>query len=143
MFTHLFLVITAYSVWKDLVRQSLIWDLARQSLICWVIKTDKKKEITILTGQTHQTIKGVSITSVETFCRLARLRYAGHVARMAPTRIIWWSKCWSKKIGQTSQKFQRGLKKWSQTFWTLDRLSIRQKPPNFYWKQTWMVEEEK
>ena len=33
------------------------------------------------------TNKGVSITAVETFCRLARLRYAGHVARMTDARI--------------------------------------------------------
>ena len=31
--------------------------------------------------------KGVSVTAAETLCRLARLRYAGHVAQMAPTRI--------------------------------------------------------
>ena len=33
------------------------------------------------------TNKGVSITAVETFCRLARLRYAGHVARMTDAGI--------------------------------------------------------
>ena len=29
---------------------------------------------------------------------------------------IWWSKYWGKKTGPTSQKFQRKIKKWSQSF---------------------------
>ena len=35
----------------------------------------------------HTLSKGVSVTAGETFCRRARLRYAGHVAPMALTRI--------------------------------------------------------
>ena len=30
----------------------------------------------------NESNKGVSITAVETYCRLSRLRYTGHVARM-------------------------------------------------------------
>ena len=33
----------------------------------------------------NESNKGVSITAVETYCRLARLRYTGHVARMGET----------------------------------------------------------
>ena len=43
--------------------------------------------MTILTGKTHQTKKSQSQHAGESFYRLARLRYAGHVACMAPTRI--------------------------------------------------------
>ena len=35
----------------------------------------------------NTTNKGASITAVETYCRLARLRYAGHVERMPDYRI--------------------------------------------------------
>ena len=35
----------------------------------------------------NESNKGVSITAVETYCRLSRLRYTGHVARMGENRI--------------------------------------------------------
>jgi len=59
--------------------------------------------------------KGVSITSVETFCRLARLRYAGHVARMAPSRIpkmmlFGEVNVGQRKSGRPLKSFREGLK---------------------------------
>ena len=68
-----------------------------------------------LTGQTHLT-KGILVTSIEDFCRLARLRYAGHVVYMAPARIpkimqFGEVNIGQKKTEQTSQKFQRRIKK--------------------------------
>lgn len=30
----------------------------------------------------NDTNRGISITAIETYCRLARLRYAGHIARI-------------------------------------------------------------
>jgi len=35
----------------------------------------------------NDTNRGISITAIETYCRLARLRYAGHIARMSKSRI--------------------------------------------------------
>ena len=35
----------------------------------------------------NDTNRGASIMGIETYCRLARLRYAGHIARMSKTRI--------------------------------------------------------
>ena len=59
--------------------------------------------------------KGVSVTSVETFCRLARLRYAGHVARMNPTRITNMLLFYEVNISQRKssrplKSFREGLK---------------------------------
>ena len=35
----------------------------------------------------NDTNRGISLTAIETYCRLARLRYAGHIARMSKSRI--------------------------------------------------------
>ena len=61
------------------------------------------------------TNKGVSITAVETFCRLARLRYAGHVARMTDARIpkimlYGEVNAGQRKPGRPKKSFREGLK---------------------------------
>ena len=61
------------------------------------------------------TNKGVSITAVETFCRLARLRYAGHVARMTDARIpkiLLYGEvnAGQRKPGRPKKSFREGLK---------------------------------
>ena len=68
------------------------------SIYCWKNMEDKISYIDLLHLVTkdsyntnfdwaNETNKGVSITAVETYCRLARLRYTGPVARMRKNRI--------------------------------------------------------
>ena len=59
--------------------------------------------------------KGVSITAVETYCRLSRLRYTGHVARMGENRIpnlILHGEILQgqRKQGRPKKSFREGLK---------------------------------
>ena len=70
------------------------------------------QQITILTGQTYQTRES---QSQQSFCRLARLRYAGHIARMAATRIpkimlFGEVNIGQRKSGRPHKSFREGLK---------------------------------
>ena len=63
----------------------------------------------------NESNKGVSITAVETYCRLARLRYTGHVARMGKNRIpnlILHGEILQgcRKQGRPRKSFREGLK---------------------------------
>ena len=63
----------------------------------------------------NESNKGVSITAVETYCRLSRLRYTGHVARMGENRIpnfILHGEILQgqRKQGRPKKSFREGLK---------------------------------
>ena len=53
----------------------------------------------------NESNKGVSITAVKTYCRLSRLRYTGHVARMGGEILQG-----QRKQGRPKKSFREGLK---------------------------------